>query len=113
MAEHSGYSDLDLLRYLRDQASECQLTPLERDVVGGVCIRKRFGSWSTAVFMAGLSYRRKIGEPKLSSVNHYLKIHGYDRMTEEAFAERKALCRDNRNCAIYSVLLGKDDSDSR
>ena len=55
---HQRDSGEQLLAYIRQCAADLGETPRERDVVGGIYLRERFGGWQTAVRRAGLPPRQ-------------------------------------------------------
>lgn len=56
VAAHRDDTDEQLIAYLQQCAQELGHTPYPREVFGGAMIGERFGGWSRAVDVAGLSY---------------------------------------------------------
>ena len=54
-ASRSSDSDEDLLEYLRFCASVMGHSPWPREIVGGLLIQQRFGTWENALVAAHLS----------------------------------------------------------
>ena len=54
MTGHHTDTDWQLLDYIRQCAMELGHTPVKKEVLGSALIRERFGSWATALVLAGL-----------------------------------------------------------
>ena len=69
---HSADTDEQLLEYVRQCADGQTKSPLEREVLGGIYIRERFGSWPLVLHLAGLPLRNNM---KLSpkTLKNYLQ----------------------------------------
>ena len=69
---HSADTDEQLLEYVRQCSDGQKKSPLEREVLGGIYIRERFGSWPLVLHLAGLPLRNNM---KLSpkTLKNYLQ----------------------------------------
>lgn len=71
--EHREDTDGEILEYVRQCAAENGRTPFEKEVLGGVYIRERFGSWPVVIHLAGLPPRHGMKPVKATTLNAYLK----------------------------------------
>ena len=78
-AAHEQDSDEQLLEYICKCAAEQGRTPRAKDVLGGLYISGRFGSWGIALVLAGLHIPREVKVPKDSELKAYYKRTGKEQ----------------------------------
>lgn len=83
---HRNDTDEQLLDYVRQCAAGNGRTPFEKEILGGVYIRERFGSWPVVLHLAGLPLRRGMKPINPVTLNAYLK----KQKAGEALAEQNA-----------------------
>ena len=81
--QHETDTDGQLLAYLRACAVSLRHTPWPSEILGGVMIQERFGSWERAVLLAGLS--KPYGSPK-----NNLRIQEETERQRECYRKKKA-----------------------
>ncbi|MBQ8831714.1 MAG: hypothetical protein IJ017_08950 [Oscillospiraceae bacterium] len=69
--EHKADTDEQLLKYVKDRASELGYTPQAKDVIGGEYLRERFISWALMLTLAGLPLPKGMKPPSKKQVNTY------------------------------------------
>ena len=61
--QHENDADEELLLYLRTCAARLQHTPWPEEIVGGLFIQERFGSWKRALLFARLPAPKTANQP--------------------------------------------------
>ena len=75
MEEHQTDTDAQLLQHVKQCAAEIGRTPLEKEVLGGMCIRERFGSWALVLHLAELPLRHGMKSLSPATLKQYLQKH--------------------------------------
>lgn len=69
--DHETDTDEELLSYVRQYAEESGHTPTVGEVVGGIFIAQRFGSWGVVLHFAKLTLRKGMKPPKQTTLDAY------------------------------------------
>lgn len=83
--KHASDSDSQLIAYLRACAVKLKHVPWPGEILGGVMIAERFGSWEKALAAANLPRPRS--ENKMSS---FLRVKQEEARQKEIYRQRKA-----------------------
>ena len=93
--EHQEDTDAQLLAYLQACAKQLHHSPWPDEIVGGSFLQERFGSWSRALFLAGLPGPRTPKQNK-TNVRFQTEVEKQKEIYRQRKAVRKALAAQKR-----------------
>lgn len=83
--DHAQDTELQLAAYLRECAHRLEHTPWPREIVGGITIRDRFGSWEAALEAAALPH-----PVHPDRISRFVRIREETERQKMVYRERKA-----------------------